>query len=205
VRYILFVAMIVGLTGGIGAGKSAVARMFQERGAVIVDTDAIAREVVQSPSPVLDGIRAEFGDAVIDASGGLDRDAMARIVFADETKRRRLNELTHPEILKRVLALIGRYPPATMVVVVVPLLFESGFDRNCQKVVSVVAPEDVRLRRVIERDGAAEADVRARMRAQLPDGDYERRADLVIRNEGGEADLRKQADAVWDALARTSE
>jgi dephospho-CoA kinase len=197
--------MIVGLTGGIGAGKSAVARMFQERGAVIVDTDAIAREVVQGPSPVLDGIRAEFGDAVIDASGGLDRDAMAKIVFADETKRRRLNELTHPEILKRVLARIGRYAPATVVVVVVPLLFESGFDRNCQKVVSVVAPEDVRLRRVMERDGAAETDVRARMRAQLPDGDYERRADLVIRNEGGESDLSKQVDAVWDALARTSE
>jgi dephospho-CoA kinase len=179
--------------------------MFQERGAVILDTDAIAREVVQGPSPVLDGIRAEFGDAVIDATGGLDRDAMAKIVFADEAKRRRLNELTHPEILKRVLARIGRYAPATVVVVVVPLLFESGFDRNCQKVVSVVAPEDVRLRRVMERDSVSEADVRARMRAQLPDGDYERRADLVIRNAGGESDLNKQVDAVWDALARTSE
>ncbi len=197
--------MIVGLTGGIGSGKSAVAGMFQERGAVIVDTDAIAREVVKAPSPVLDRIRAEFGDAVIDATGGLDRDAMANIVFADEAKRRRLNELTHPEILKRVLARIGQYAPATMVVVVVPLLFESGFDRNCQKVVAVVAPQDVRLRRVMDRDGASEADVRARMRAQLPDGDYERRADLVIRNAGDEAELRNHVDAAWEALARTSE
>jgi dephospho-CoA kinase len=196
--------MIVGLTGGIGSGKSAVARMFQEHGAVIVDTDAIAREVVVPPSPVLDAIRAEFGDAVIDASGALDRDAMAKIVFADEAKRLRLNELTHPEILKRVLARIGRYAPATMVVVVVPLLFESGFDRNCQKVVAVVAPQEVRLRRVMDRDGASEAAVRARMRAQLPDGDYERRADLVIRNTGAEADLRGEVDAAWDALTRTS-
>lgn len=196
--------MIVGLTGGIGSGKSAVARMFQEHGAVIVDTDAIAREVVMPPSPVLDAIRAEFGDAVIDASGALDRDAMAKIVFADEAKRLRLNELTHPEILKRVLARIGRYAPATMVVVVVPLLFESGFDRNCQKVVAVVAPQEVRLRRVMDRDGAAEAAVRARMRAQLPDGDYERRADLVIRNTGAEADLRREVDAAWDVLIGTS-
>lgn len=196
--------MIVGLTGGIGSGKSAVARMFQERGAVIVDTDAIAREVVTPPSPVLDSIRAEFGDGVIDATGGMDREAMARIAFADEAKRRRLNELTHPEILKRVLSRIGQYAPATMVVVVVPLLFESGFDRNCQKVVAVVAPEDVRLRRVMGRDGAAEADVRARMRAQLADGDYGRKADIIIRNAGGEADLRREVDAAWDALTGTS-
>ena len=197
--------MIVGLTGGIGSGKSAVARMFQERGAVIVDTDVIAREVVKPGSPVLERIRAEFGDGAIDASGALDRDAVAKIVFADEAKRKRLNELTHPEILKRVLSQIGQYAPSAVVVVVVPLLFESGFDRNCQKVVAVSAPEDLRLRRVMDRDGATETDARARMRSQLADGEYERRADLVIRNTGGEADLREEVDSAWDTLVGTSD
>ena len=197
--------MIVGLTGGIGSGKSAVARMFEERGAVIVDTDVIARDVVKPGGPVLALIRREFGDAVIDASGALNRDVVAKIVFADDAKRKRLNELTHPEILKRVLAQIGGYAPSAIVVVVVPLLFESGFDRNCQKVVAVAAPEDLRLRRVMDRDGTTEADARARMRSQLADDEYERRADIVIRNTGDEADLRKEVAAAWDALAGTSE
>ena len=197
--------MIVGLTGGIGSGKSVVARMFQDRGAAVIDTDAVAREVVEPSSPVFDAIRAEFGDAVVTPSGALDREALAKLVFADERKRRRLNELTHPEILKRVLGRIGQFPPSAIVVVVVPLLFESGFDRNCQLVVAVSAPEQLRLRRVTERDGSSADDVRARMRAQLPDGEVVARADLVIRNDGDEEGLRREVDAAWSAIARASE
>jgi len=197
--------MIVGLTGGIGSGKSAVAALLRERGAVIIDTDAIAREVVEPGSPVLAGLRAEFGDGVIDANGALDRTALAKIAFADDRKRARLNELTHPEILKRVLARIGQHAPSEVVVVVVPLLFESGFDKNCQKVVAVVAPEAVRLRRVMRRDGVVEADVRARMRSQLSDEDYERRADVVVRNDRGETELGKAVDEAWDTLVSSSD
>ena len=196
--------MIVGLTGGIGAGKSTVANMLAHRGAVVIDTDAVAREVVEPPSPVLDRIREEFGAHVIGEDGALDRAALAKIVFADEAKRRRLNELTHPEILKRVLARIGGYAPSAIVVVIVPLLFESNFDRNCNKTVAVVAPEHVRLRRVAERDGIGESDVRARMRAQLPDAEFETRADYVIHNAGDEAALEREVDAVWSALASGS-
>ena len=197
--------MIVGLTGGIGSGKSVVADMFAQRGAVVIDTDAIAREVVEPRSAVLEEIRKEFGADALDASGALDRDALARIVFTDEAKRRRLNELTHPEILKRVLARVGQYPPSAVVVVVVPLLFESGFDRNCQTVVAVVAPEEVRMRRVMVRDGSSRADVRARMQAQLPDAEYEKRANLVVRNDGDEADLGREVDAAWSAIKRSSD
>jgi dephospho-CoA kinase len=192
--------MIVGLTGGIGSGKTAVAKMLSDRGAVIVDTDVIAREVVEPPSPALDRIREEFGQDVLTADGRLDRGSIAKIVFADEAKRRRLNEITHPEILKRVLATIGRYPPSTVVVVVAPLLFESGFERNCQKVVAVTAPEAIRLRRVMERDGSTLADVRRRMRAQLADDEYERRADLIVRNDAGAEALTREVDAAWRAL-----
>jgi len=189
--------MIVGLTGGIGSGKSSVAAMFESRGAVVIDTDVIAREVVVPPSAVLDRIRDEFGPGVLSPDGRLDREALAKIVFADEAKRKRLNQLTHPEILKRVLAAIGRQPPSAIVIVVVPLLFESGFERNCDKVVSVVAPESVRVRRVMDRDGSAEADVRARIETQLADGEYERRAHVVVRNDGDREALEREADRAW--------
>jgi len=197
--------VIVGLTGGIGAGKSLVADLLARRGAAILDTDAIAREVVQPPSDVLDGIAREFGRGVIGADGALDRAALAKIVFADETRRRRLNELTHPEILKRVLSRIGAYPPSEVVVVVVPLLFESGFDRNCQAVIAVVAPEAMRIVRVMVRDGTTEADVRARMRAQLPPEEYERRHAIVVHNDGDQAALEREVDAVWRRLTDASD
>lgn len=193
--------MIIGLTGGIGSGKSMVAKLLAQRGAAIIDTDAIAREVVEPPSPLLQRIASEFGPHVIARDGTLDRSALAKIVFGDEAKRRRLNEITHPEILKRVLARIGEHPPSATVVVVVPLLFESGFERNCDKVIAVVAPAAERVQRVVARDGSTESDVRARMRAQLPDDEYERRADIVIRNDGEEAALRDEVDAAWCVIA----
>jgi len=168
----------------------------------VIDTDAVAREVVEPPSPVLESIRAEFGSGVIAADGRLDREALGRIVFADVNKRRRLNEITHPEILKRVLARIGRYPPSALVVVVVPLLFESGFERNCQKVLAVVAPEQQRLARIISRDGLTEAEARARVRAQLAESEYEHRGDFVLRNVGDMASLERDVEAVWSALSQ---
>jgi dephospho-CoA kinase len=192
--------MIVGLTGGIGAGKSLVADILARRGAVVIDTDQIAREAVEPPSPVLDRLREEFGPEIVGPDGRLDRDAVASIVFADESKRRRLNGIMHPEILKRVLARIGLHPPSAVVVVVVPLLFESGFERNCDKVVSVVAPRAQRLARVVKRDGLSEADVAARMGAQLPEDEYERRTALVIRNDGDEAALEREVDRIWTAI-----
>ena len=196
--------MIVGLTGGIGAGKSAVAKLLGKRGATIIDTDLIAREVVEPPSPVLDAIEREFGAPVIRPGGALDREALASIVFSDEGRRQRLNEITHPEILKRVLARIGGYPPSAVVVVVVPLLFESSFDRNCNAVIAVTAPEPVRVARVIRRDRMAEAAVRDRVRAQLPESGYEGKATWIIRNDGDEAALEAEVEKVWAELSKAS-
>ena len=196
--------MIVGLTGGIGAGKSAVARLLAKRGATIIDTDVIAREVVEPPSPVLDAIAREFGASVIEPGGALDREALASIVFSDESRRRRLNEITHPEILKRVLARIGGYPPSAIVVVVVPLLFESGFDRNCNAVIAVTAPGPVRIARVMRRDRIAEAAVRDRMRVQLPESGYEGKTTWIIRNDGDEAALAGEVEKVWVELSKAS-
>lgn len=194
--------MIVGLTGGIGSGKSEVAALLARHGAQVIDTDAIARDVVEPPSALLDSLREAFGPAVIDASGRLDRAALAAIVFSDDAKRRRLNDLTHPEILKRVLGTIGGYPPSAVVVVVVPLLFESGFERNCDVVAAVVAPVELRVARVVARDGLAEAQVRARIAAQLPEDEYARRAAIVIVNAGDRAALEREVDRAWEEIVR---
>lgn len=193
--------MIIGLTGGIGSGKTTVAELFARRGASVIDTDVIAREAVEPPSPVLDSIRREFGDGVFAPDGTLDRLALARTIFADEAQRAKLNGLTHPEILKRVLDRISAAPPDAIVVVVVPLLFESHFERNCNQVVAVVAPADLRRQRLQERDGLSATEIEARMRAQLPDAEYERQADVVIRNDGNLTALGREVERAWEKLA----
>ncbi|MDQ6766761.1 MAG: dephospho-CoA kinase [Candidatus Eremiobacteraeota bacterium] len=192
--------MIIGLTGGIGSGKTTVAALFAQKGALVIDTDLIARDVVHTGSPVLESIRREFGDKVILADGTLDRQALARIIFSDEAMRVKLNGLTHPEILKRVLAIIGAQPPGATIIVVVPLLFESGFDRSCDRSVAVVAPPEMRRKRLQDRDGLSGTDVEARMRAQLAHGEYERRADVIIRNDDNLTALGREVDRAWEKL-----
>ena len=192
--------MVIGITGGIGSGKSTVAALLAKRGAHIIDTDAIAREVVQPPSPVLDAIAYEFGSEVLAADGSLDRAALARIVFADPRKRERLNELTHPAIRAETLARIAAAPQGALVAVVVPLLFESGFDAHCDAVISVVADPALRAQRAVARDVAAREDIAARMNAQLTDQEYEQRATHVIRNDGDPAQLELEVDSVWRSL-----
>jgi dephospho-CoA kinase len=191
--------MIIGLTGGIGSGKTTVAALLAQKGAFVIDTDLIAREVVE-PGAVLDAIQLEFGVGVIRPDGGLDRPALARIIFTDDAKRARLNELTHPEILKRVLSIIATQPPGAMVVVVVPLLFESGFERSCDQVLVVLAAPELRRQRLQERDGISGTDVESRMRAQLPDTEHERRAGIIIRNDGNLTALGREVDRAWSTL-----
>ncbi len=192
--------MIIGLTGGIGSGKTTVAALLAQKGAFVIDTDVIAREVVEPNNPALEAIRREFGDRVIRPDGTLDRAALARIIFGDENKRSKLNELTHPEILKRVLAIVGTQPADAIIVAVVPLLFESGFDRSCDQTVAVVASPELRRARLQERDGISGSEIEARMKAQLPDAEYERRAGVVIRNEGNLTALGREVDRAWETL-----
>ena len=192
--------MVIGITGGIGSGKSTVAALLAKRGALIIDTDAIARHVVEPPSPVLDAITYEFGSDVLAANGKLDRAALARIIFADPRKRERLNQLTHPAIRAETLARIAEAPKGALVAVVVPLLFESGFDAHCDVVVSVVADPALRAQRAGARDDAAREDIAARMNAQLTDQEYGQRATYVIRNDGDLTQLERQVDSVWRSL-----
>ena len=196
--------MIIGLTGGIGAGKSAVADFFSRKGATIIDTDRIAREVVAPPSPVLDALAAEFGSGILRSDGTLDRTALAAAVFGDRDRESRLNEITHPAIRERTLAAMRALPASEMVVVVVPLLLQSGFDSYCDQVVSVVAPRAQRVERAMRRDGMSSGQVEKRMAAQLSDEEYEKRADIVVRNDGDMDALERAVDEAWSELERRS-
>lgn len=190
--------MRVGLTGGIGAGKSAVASIFASLGAFVVDTDAIAREVV---APNSDGLReiARAWPHVV-RNGALDRAALADIVFGDSAARERLNALLHPHIRRVALEREARAKPGQLVVHVVPLLFETGYDRLVDKSVLVVAPLEQRIARVVARDRLDEGRVRARMKAQIEPERARRAADFIIENDGNLDGLRNRAGAVYDAL-----
>ncbi|MBV9719105.1 MAG: dephospho-CoA kinase [Candidatus Eremiobacteraeota bacterium] len=187
--------MRVGLTGGIGAGKSAVAAIFAQLGAFVIDTDAIAREVV---APNSDGLReiARFWPQAV-RNGALDRAELAEIVFADRSARERLNALLHPHIRRVALGREALAKPGQPIVHVVPLLFETGYDRLVDKSVLVVAPLEQRIARVVERDRLDEGRVRARVAAQIEPQLARASADFVIENDGNLEHLRAQAQAVY--------
>lgn len=193
--------MRVGLTGGIGAGKSAVAAILSGLGAFIVDTDVIAREVVAPNSDGLREIARVWPQAV--RGGVLDRGALADIVFADPTARERLNGLLHPHIRRIALEREARAKPGQLVVHVVPLLFETGYDRLVDKSVLVVAPLEQRIARIVARDQLDEARVRARMVAQIEPNRARDVADFVIENDGNLKHLRECTAAVYAALEGT--
>lgn len=190
--------MRVGLTGGIGAGKSAVAAIFGELGAFIVDTDAIAREVVAPNSDGLREIARVWPQAV--RGGVLDRSALADIVFGDPEARKRLNALLHPHIRRVAREREAGAKPGQLVVHVVPLLFETGYDRLVDKSVLVIAPLEERIARIVARDKLDEGRVRARVAAQIEPDDARKLADFVIDNDGNLNNLRERATAVYSAL-----
>lgn len=191
--------MRVGLTGGVGSGKSTVARLLAEQGAVIIDADAIAREVVQRGTPGFDAVVAEFGPSVVGADGELDRPALAAIVFADEERRAALNAIVHPLVGQRSVELMAAAPSGAVVVYDVPLLVESNLAAGFDRVVVVEAGVATRLARLAER-GMPEADARERMRVQATDEQRRAVADELIMNDGGLDELRTRVAQVWERL-----
>lgn len=195
---------LFGLTGGIGSGKSTVARRFRERGLPVIDADEIARAVVAKGTPGLAAVVERFGPSVLDPDGNLDRKGLASVVFHDENARRALNTITHPRVAalaaERTQELELRGEP--LACYEVPLLFESGLGEILRPVVVVTAPVDVQVARAAARDGATPGEVEARVRAQLPLADKAARADHVIDNSGSLAATLAQADATLDAICR---
>ncbi|MEU8799716.1 dephospho-CoA kinase [Spirillospora sp. NPDC048819] len=192
----------VGLTGGIGSGKSEVSARLAERGALVIDADKIAREVVEPGTPGLAAVVAEFGDDVLLPSGALDREKVGRIVFADADRLAALNAIVHPLVGDRMQELMDAAPGGAVVVYDVPLLAENGLAPMYDEVVVVDAPEDVQLDRLVARRGMTEEDARARMANQASRADRRAVATHVIDNSGTLDDLKTQVDALWESLTR---
>jgi len=190
----------VGLTGGIGAGKSTVSALLAQRGAVIVDADAITREVQQPGSPVLDRLRERFGDGVIAEDGSLDRPALAAIAFSDADALKDLNAIVHPAVnaamTERILA---ERETDRVVVLDVPLLAENPRE-GLQAVIVVDVPVEVQVERLVGSRGFDEADARARIDKQVSREQRLERATHVIDNGGTPDDLVPQVDALWEQL-----
>jgi dephospho-CoA kinase len=186
----------IGLTGGIGSGKSTVAALLAERGAQVVDADRIARAVVEPGTPGLDAVVAEFGDGVLTAEGALDRPALAGVVFGDPAARARLDAVVHPLVRARAAELVAAAPPDAVVVQDVPLLVETGQAGAYDLVLVVEADPEIRVARLVERGLSAE-DARARIASQATDEQRRAVADVVLRNDGDRADLAAQVERFW--------
>jgi dephospho-CoA kinase len=189
--------LMVGLTGGIGAGKSAVAARLAALGAIVVDADVLAREAVAPGSEGLAEVVAAFGPGVLDRSGALDRAALGRRVFDDDAARRRLEAIVHPRVRAGTAELIAQAPPGSIVVNDVPLLVEAGLAAAFDVVLVVVADPRVRTERLMRHRGMTAAEAAARMAAQASDDERRAVADVVIVNDGTPAELMSQVDRVW--------
>jgi dephospho-CoA kinase len=186
----------IGLTGGIGSGKSTVSSLLAARGAVVVDADVIAREVVAPGTPGLAAIADAFGPGVLADDGSLDRPALAAVVFADPEARARLDAIVHPLVRARSQELLASVPPDAVVVNDVPLLVETGQAGSYDLVLVVEADPGTRVARLVQR-GLTASDARARMAAQATDEERRAVADVVLDNSGTPAELEAQIDRVW--------
>jgi dephospho-CoA kinase len=192
----------VGLTGGIGAGKSEAARRLAELGAQVIDADKLAREVVAPGTEGLAEVVAAFGPEVVGEDGALDRAALGRRVFGDAEARRRLEAIIHPRVRARTAELVAAQPPDAVIVNDVPLLVETGLGKGFDLVVVVLAEEATRLRRLVEVRGMSEDEARSRIAAQATDEQRRAVADVVLHNDGTLEELRAAVDDLWHERLR---
>jgi len=195
--------LLVGLTGGIGSGKSTVAGLLADKGAVVVDADEVARAVVEPGEPAFAALVERFGDAIVSPDGGLDRAALAAVAFATDEERRALEAITHPAINEEFGRRLAAAPADAVVVCDVPLLAEAptARARGYRAIIVVEAPRALRLER-LERRGVDRADAERRMAAQASDEERRALATFLVDNAGTPEDLRRRVDEVWAELER---
>ncbi len=185
----------VGLTGGVGSGKSTVAALFEEFGVSAIDSDIISHELTRPAGAAIDAIRAAFGDGCIDAAGALDRDHMRRLVFSDPAAKQRLEAILHPMIRERMLAQAKTAKPSPYLLLVVPLLFEAqGYRELVQRILAVDCAPATQVARTMRRSGLGEPEVRAIMAQQITRAERLKRADDIIRNDTDLIALRQQVE-----------
>ena len=194
--------LIVALTGGIGSGKTMVGEIFAELGALVVDSDQLAREVVERGSKGFDLIVTEFGDEIL-KDGDLDRAALASLIFKDQKKRARLEEITHPLIRQSFAKIVSSAGSESIIINQIPLLVESKHDYKFDHVITISAPEKIRTERLIKR-GLTLTQIEQRMKAQATDAQREVISDTVIVNDKSEQELLAQVEKVWESLKNKS-
>ncbi|SHJ31083.1 dephospho-CoA kinase [Malonomonas rubra DSM 5091] len=195
--------LILGITGNIASGKSTVAKMFAERGALLIDADQLAREIVEPGQPALQQLVERFGTDILRADKSLDRDKLAQIIFADEQARLDLNQITHPAIGKLAVERLQqgkRLADVPLVVYEAPLLFEAKAENRVDKVLVVKVDLQVQLQRLMQRDGIDEAAAQQRVSAQMPQDEKLARADYVVDNSGSLEELFIQVEQLWQKL-----
>jgi len=196
--------IIVGLTGGIATGKSIVAKMFKEAGAVIVDADLIAREVVEKGTPTWKKVRDEFGDEILLDDQEIDRDKLGDIIFNNPEKKEMLNSIVHPAVFQKIgerIKKIEQDAPDAVVILDVPLLIESGMQDGFSDVVLVYITEEMQVKRLMGRDGLSEKDAFARIRSQMSIAEKKDMVDIVIDNSEGLENTRRQVMEVYTRLS----
>jgi len=195
---------VIGLTGNIASGKTIAARRLEALGARVICADEAARRVVCPGSEGLRRVGEAFGDGVIRLDGSLDRAALGRVVFGDAFERKRLEAILHPLIIEDILQTLGTWEkeaPGAIAVVDAALLFETGLDEYAGEVWLVEAQDDIRLRRIMDRDGLSENEARARMESQAPSAGKRPFADRILVNNGSDSELLAQVDALWALTA----
>lgn len=185
----------VALTGGIGSGKSAVAEMLEECGAVIIDSDQLARDVIERGTPGFEAVLAAFGDRIL-TDGEIDRSTLAEIVFHNESERKTLESIIHPLVREAAEALTRNLPTNSVVINQIPLLVETDGAKRFDHVVTISASEEMRRKRLIQR-GLKDYEITKRMQAQVDDASRESVADSIIINEGSLEDLQRNVEELW--------
>jgi dephospho-CoA kinase len=194
--------LIVALTGGIGSGKTMVGEIFAELGALVVDSDQLAREVVERGSKGFDLIVTEFGDEIL-KNGDLDRTALATLIFQDPKKRAKLEEITHPLIRQSFAKIISSADSDSIIINQIPLLVESKHDYKFDHIINISVPEEIRTERLLKR-GLTLTQIDQRMKAQATDAQREVISDTVIVNDKSEQELITQVEKVWESLKNKS-
>ena len=190
--------LVVALTGGIGSGKSTVGQIFAQLGAIVIDSDQLARDVIERGSIGFNEVVAKFGDGVL-KNGEIDRQILASLIFKDPAKRSELEQITHPLIRKAFAKVVSSASPDSIVINQIPLLVESSHDYKFDHIITVSASESIRSERLIKR-GLTNDQIKQRMGAQATDQMREAIADSVIVNEKNEQELTDQVEKIWEQL-----
>jgi len=196
--------LLVGITGGIACGKTEVAKVFQEKGAIVLSGDEVGREVVEKSRAVLEKLVRAFGEDILGSDGSLDRRRLGRIAFASEESGEKLNGIVHPHLLKELRRKIQKLEEATpeaVVVIDAALIVEWGLEKELDHLIFVKCEEDNKIKRLQKEKGYSEKEAVDRIKSQFPDKVKEEKADMIIRNDRGLAELRTAADGIWRFIA----